>query len=162
MVDAHLTLGIQLEKDSHKKSLKSQSSLGSCYSLAPQQVSQKFKWARELSWTRWNINTPHEVYRSANRFPLKTGSLDAVDVASDALHRAFGDTSMANCTVSNRSPDATFQRPVAPSGALRSFTNSLSLRPDTTRCVRCSGKVYNLPGYGTGCYPVSPVLASGA
>ena len=163
MVDAHLNLGIQLEKDSHKKSLKSQSSLGSCYSLAPQQVSQMFKWARELSWTRWrSINTPHEVQGSANRFPLKTGSLDTVDVAPDALHRASGDTLMANCTVSDRSPDATPQRPVASFGAPRSFTNSLSLRPDATRHVRCSGKVYNLPGYGTGRYPMSPVLASGA
>jgi len=46
VVDAHLTLGIQLEKDSLKKSLKSQSSLGSCYSLAPKQVSLMFKWAK--------------------------------------------------------------------------------------------------------------------
>jgi len=136
VVDVHLTLGIQLEKDSHKKYLKSQYSLGSCYSLAPQQVSQMFNWAKDLSWTRWrSINTPHEVQRLANRFPLKTGSPDAVDVAPDVLHRASGDTS--NCTASDRSLDATSQRLVAPSGALGSFTNSLSLRPDATRCVRC-------------------------
>ena len=79
----------------------------------------------------------YKVQRSANRFPLKTGSPDAVDVAPDALHRASGDTSTAKCTVSDRSPDATSYRPVAPSGAPRSFTNSLSLRPDATRCVRC-------------------------
>jgi len=97
-----------LEKDSLKKSLKSQSSLGSCYSLAPQQVSQMFKWARDLSWTRWrSINTPHEVQRSANRFPLKTGSPDAVNVAPDALHRAFGDTQRLTVPASDRSPDAT-------------------------------------------------------
>jgi len=133
-----LTLGIQLEKDSLTKSLKSQSSLGSCCSLAPQQVSQMFKWARDLSWTRWrSINTPHKVQRSVNRFPQKTGSPDAVDVAPDALHRASGDTSTANCTWSDRSPDAISQRPVAPSDAPGSFTNSLSLRPDATWCVRC-------------------------
>ena len=138
MVDVHLTLGIQLEKDSHKKSLNSPSSLGSCYSLAPQQVSQMFKWARELSWTRWrSINTPHEVQGSANRFPLKKGSPDAVDVAPDALHRTFGDTSTANCIASDRSPDAIYECLVAPSSAPGSFTNSLSLRPDATRCVRC-------------------------
>jgi len=155
-----MTLGIQLEKDSHKKSLKSQSSLGSCFSLAPQQVSQMFNWARELSWMRWrSINTPHEVQGSANHFSLKMGSPEAVDVALDALHRASGDTSTANCIVSDRPPDATSQRPVAPSGALYKLP---SLRPDGTRCVRCSGKVYNLPGYGTGRYPVSLVLASGA
>jgi len=137
VVDAHLTLGIQLEKDSHKKSLKSQSSLDSCYSLAPQQVPQMFKWARELSWTRWRcINTPHEVQGTTNGFPVKTGSPDAVDVAPDALHRASGDTSTANCTASDRSPDATSQHPVAPFGAPGSFTNSLSLRPDATRCAR--------------------------
>ena len=158
-----MTLGIQLEKDSLKKSLKSQSSLGSCYSLAPQQVSQMLKWARDLSWTRWrSINTPHEVQRSANRFPLKMGSPDAIDVAPDALHRASGDTQRLTIPASDRSLDATSQRPVAPTGAPGSFTNSLSLRPDATRCVRCSGQVYNLPGFGTGRCPVSPVLASGA
>ena len=134
-----MTLGIQLEKDSHKKSLKSQSSLGSCYSLAPQRVSQLFKWARDLPWTRWrSINTPHEVQGSANRFTLKMGS-------PDALHRASGDTSTANCTVSDRSPDATSQRPVLPSGAT----------------VRCSEEVYNLPEFRTGRYPASLVLEYG-
>ena len=130
-----MTLGIQPQKDSHKKSLKSQSSLGSCYSLAPQQVSQMFKWARDLSWTSWrSINTPHEVQRSANHFPLKTGSPDAV-------HRASGDTSMANCTWSDRSPDVNSQRPVAPSGAPEIFPKLSELE--------------------TGRYPVRPVLASG-
>jgi len=152
-----------LEKDSLKKSLKSQSSLGSCCSLAPQQVSQMFKWARDLSWTRWrSINTPHEVQRSANRFTLKTGSSDAVSVAPDALHRAFGAPPRLTVPASDRSSDANSQRPVAPSGALESFTTSLSMGPDTTRCVRCSGEVYNLPGCGTGRYPVRPVRASGA
>ena len=134
MVDAYLTLGIQLEKDSHKKSLKSKSSLGSCYSLAPQQVSQMFKWARDLSWTRWrSINTPHKVQGSANRFPLKTGSPDAVDVTTDALHRASDDTQWLTVPTSDRSPDATSQCPVAPSGASGRIATSLSLRPDATR-----------------------------
>ena len=93
VVDAHLTLGIQLEEDSHKKSLKSQSSLGSCFSLATQSVSQLFKWVRDLSWTRWrSINTPHEVQGSANGFTLKTGSPDARYVEPDALHWASGDS----------------------------------------------------------------------
>jgi len=138
VVDAHLTLGIQLEKDSHKKSLKSQSSLGSCFCLAPQQVSLMLKWARELSWTMWrSINTPHEVQRSTNRFPLKTGSPDAVDVAPDALHRASGDIQRLIVPASDWSLDATSQRPVKPYGAPGSFTSSLSLRLDAAQCVQC-------------------------
>jgi len=134
----HLDSWNSLEKDSHKKSLKSQSSLGSYYSLAQQQVSQMFKWARDLSWTRWrSINTPHEVQRSANSFPLKTGSPDAVIVASDALHRASGAPQRLTVPASDRSTDANSQRPVAPSGVLGSFTNSLSTGPDATRCVQC-------------------------
>ena len=66
-------------------------------------------------------------------FYTKMGSPDAVDVAPDALHWASGDTSMAN----RASGDTTSQRPVAPSCAPGSFTTSLSLRPDATRCVRC-------------------------
>ena len=49
----------------------------------------------------------HEVQRSANCFPLKTGSPDAVDVAPDALHRASGDTQRLTVPASDRSPDAT-------------------------------------------------------
>ena len=75
--------------------------------------------------------------RVGNRFPLKTGSPDAVDVALDALHRASGDTQQLTVPASNRSPDATSQRPVPPSGAPERFATSLSLRPDTTRRVRC-------------------------
>jgi len=133
MVDALLTLGIQLEKDSHKKTLKSQSSLGSCFSLAPQGDSQLIKWARDLPWTRWSINTPHEVQGSANRFTLKTGSPDAVDVAPNALHRESGDTQWLTLLASDRSPDATSQRPVPPCGARVNFSPSLSLGPDATR-----------------------------
>jgi len=134
VVDAHLTLGIQLEEDSHKKSLKSQSSLGSCFSLAPQSVSQLFKWARDLSWMRWrSINTPHEVQGSANRFTLKTGSPDARYVAPDALHRVSGDLITANYTLSSRPPNATSQCPVLPFGASVNFSPSQSLGPDATR-----------------------------
>jgi len=104
----------------------------------------------------------YKVQRSANRFPLKTGSPDAVDVALDALHRASGDTQWITVPVSDRSPDANSQRPVAPSGARWSFTNSLSVGPDATRCVRCSREVYNLPGCGTGRCLVSPMPAFGA
>jgi len=106
-MDAHLTLGIPLEKDSHKKSLKYQSSLGSCFSLAPQGDSQLIKWARDLPWMRWSINTPHQVQGLDNRFTLKTGSPDAGYVAPDALHQASGDLITANCTLSDRAPDAT-------------------------------------------------------
>ena len=138
MVDAHLTLGIQLEKDSQKKSLKSQSSLGSCFYLAPQGDSQLIKWARDLPWTRWrNINTHHQVQGSANCFTLKTGSQDAGYVAPDALHRASGDLITANCTLSDRASDTTSQRPVTPSSARMNFTSSLSLGPDATRRVWC-------------------------
>jgi len=87
---------------------------------------------------RWrSIDTPHEVQRSAKRFPLKTGSPDAVNVAPDALHRASGDTQWLTVPASDRSPDASSQRPVAPSGAPGSFTNSLSMGPDATQYVRC-------------------------
>ena len=87
-----------LEKDSLKKTLKSQSSLGSCCSLAPQQVSLMFKWARELSWMRWrSINTIHEVQRSANHFPLKTGSSDALYVAPDAQSVRCSITASCTC-----------------------------------------------------------------
>jgi len=134
VVDTHLTLGIQLENDSYKKSLKSQSSLGSWFSLAPQSDSQLNKWARDLPWTRWrSINTPHQVQGSANRFTLKMGSPDASYVAPDALHQASGDLITANCTLSDRAPDATSQRLVTPSGARINFTSSLSLGPDATR-----------------------------
>ena len=106
-----------------------------------------FKWARELSKMRWrSINTLHEVQMSAKRFPLKTVSPNTVNVAPDALHRASGDTQWLTVPMSDRSPDATSQRPVAPSGGT----------------VRCSGEFYKLPEYGTGRYPVRPVLASRA
>ena len=134
MVDALLTLGIQLEKDSHKKTLKSQSSLGSCFSLAPQGDSQLIKWVRDLPWTRWrSINTPHKVQGSSNHFTLKPRSPDASFVAPDAMHRASGDLITANYTLSDRAPDATSQHPVTPSGARMNFTSSLSLGPDATR-----------------------------
>ena len=133
-MDAHLTLGIPLGKDSHKKSLKSQSSLGSCLSLAPQGDSQRIKWARELPWTRWrSINTPHQVQGSANRYTLKMGSPDAVDVELDALHRASGDTQRLTVLASDRAPDATSERPVTPSDVRVNLTPSLSLGPDATR-----------------------------
>jgi len=47
-----LDLLILTREGSLKKSLKSQSSLGSCFSLAPQGVSQLNKWAKEsyLGW----------------------------------------------------------------------------------------------------------------
>ena len=138
MVDAHLTLRIQLEKDSHKKSLKSQSSLGSCFSLAPQGDSQLIKWARDLPWTRWrSINTPHQVQGSANRYTLKTGPPDAVDVAPDALHGASGDTQRLTVLASDSAPDATFECLVTLSGVRVNLTPSLSLGPDATRGVRC-------------------------
>jgi len=84
-----------------------------------------------MMWT--SINTPHQVQGSANRFTLKTGSPDASYVALDALHRASGGLVTANCTLSDRAPDATSQRPVAPSGVRVNFTPSLSLGPDATR-----------------------------
>jgi len=75
-----------LEKDSLKKSLNSQSSLGSCFSLAPQGVSQLNKWAKYLPWTRWgSINTPHQVQGPATRIPEKMGAPDALNVALDTL-----------------------------------------------------------------------------
>ena len=40
-------------------------------------------------------------------FSTKNRVIDTVDVAPDALHRASGDTSTANCTASDRSADAT-------------------------------------------------------
>ena len=138
MVDAHLTLGIQLEKDSHKKSLKSQFALGSCFSLAAKGDSQPIKWARDLRWTGWrSINTPHEFQGLANCFTLKIGSPDAGYVAPDALHRASGDLITANITLSDRAPDAISKRPVTPSGARMNFTSSLSLGPDATQRVWC-------------------------
>jgi len=137
-----LTLGTQLETDSLKKSLNSQSSLGSCFFLAPQGDSQLIKWARDLPWTRWrSINTPHQVQGLANYFKLKTGAPNTGDVAPDALYRASGDPLTANCTLSDRAPDAPSLGPVAPSGV------RVNLHP---------------PGYGTGRSPTSPVLASGA
>ena len=126
-----------------------------------------FKWARDLSWTRWrSINTIHEVQRSANRFPLKTGSPDAHYVAPDALHRASGASQRLPVLLSDRSPDANSQRPVhrpvlgetlqAPCAWDRMLPSA------SGASVWCSGKACNLPGYGTGRYPVRPVLASGA
>jgi len=134
VVDAHLTFGIPLEKDSHKKSLKSQSSLGSCCSLAPQGDSQLIKWARDLPWTRWrSINTLYQVQGLTNHFTLKTGAPDAVDVALDALYRASSDTQWQTILASDRAPDATSERPVTPSGVRVNLTPSLSLGPDATR-----------------------------
>jgi len=134
VVNAHLTLGIPLEKDSHKKSLKFLSSLGSCFSLAPQGDSQLIKWARDLPWTRWrSINTPHQVQGSANCFTLKTGSPDAVDVAPDALHQASGDTQQLTILASDKAPDATSESPLTPSDVRVNLTPYLSLGPDATR-----------------------------
>jgi len=134
VVDAHLTLGTQLEKDSHKKSLKTQSSLGSCFSLAPQGDSQLIKWARDLPWARWrSINTPHQVEEPANRYTLKTGAPNVVDVAPDTLHRASSDTQRLIVLSYDRAPDAPIECPVAPSGVRVKLTPSLSLGPDATR-----------------------------
>ena len=81
------------------------------------------------------IYTPQSP-KVGNRFTLKTGSPDAGYVAPDALHRAFGDLIMANCTC---------------------LTQHRTLLPS----VRCSEELYTLPEFRTGHYPVSPVLASG-
>jgi len=117
-----LTLGTQLEKDSLKKSLNSQSSLGSCFSLAPQGVSQLIKWARDLPRTRWrSINTPHQVQGSATHFPQKMGAPDVLNVAPDALHRASGAPLTANCTFSDSTPDAPSVSPLPSSGVRVNF-----------------------------------------
>ena len=130
MVDAHF----QLEKDSHKKSLKSQSCLCSCCSLAPQGDSQLIKWAKDLPWTKWrSIYTPQQVQGPANHFTLKMGAPDAVDVAPDALHRASGDTQRPTVLVSDRAQGATSERPVTPTGVRVNVTPSLSLEPDATQ-----------------------------
>ena len=72
----------------------------------------------------------------------------------------------ANCTCSDRSPDANFQRPVhrpvlgetlhAPCAWDRTLPGA------SGASVRCSGKVWNLLGNGTRRYPVRSVLASSA
>ena len=103
MVDAHSNSWNSLEKDSLKKSLNSQSSLASCFSLTPQGVSQLNKWARDLSWMRWSINTPHQVQGPATRIPQKTSAPDAFDVAPDALRRGSDATLMASCTCKSSS-----------------------------------------------------------
>ena len=88
-----------LGKDSLKKTLNFQSSIGSCFSLAPQGVSQLNKWVRVLSWTRWrSINTPHQVQGPATRSQQKSSAPDALDVAPDAFCRVSSATVTASCT----------------------------------------------------------------
>jgi len=71
---------------------------------------------------RWrSINTPHQVQGLANRYTLKTGAPDAVDVAPDALHRASGDTQWLTVLASDRALDATSERPVTPPGVRVNF-----------------------------------------
>jgi len=178
------TLGTQLEKDSLKKSLNSQSSLGSCFSLAPQGVSLLIKWARELLWTRWrSINNPHQVQGPANRFPLKTGAPDAHNVAPDALHRASGDTLTANSTFSDSALDAPSVGQM-PSSSEREnlhppwvwdrtlpdesgasvrcpgqLQTSLGMRPDAPRWVRCERSVPN-PRHPVTLTKVSPTRSA--
>ena len=82
---------------------------------------------------RWSIDTPHQVQGPTNRYTPKMEAPDAGYVALDALHRAYGDLITANCTLSDRAPDATSERPLTPSGVRVNLTPSLSLGPDATR-----------------------------
>ena len=145
MVDAHLNSWNSLEKDSLKKSLNSQSSLGSCFSLAPQGDSQLIKWARDLPWMRWrSINTPHQVQGPATRIPQKTSASDVLNVAPGALHRASGTPLTASCTCNCHTPN-TQHRVRCPTET--AFGEAAS----------CS-----LSRYRTGRTPAGPVHASSA
>jgi len=156
-----LTLGTQLDEveeykylTSLKKYLNSQSSLGSCFSLALQGDSQLIKWARELPWMRWrSINTPHQVQGPANHFTLKTGAPDACNVAPNALHRASGDTLMANCTLSNREPNAPSVGPVASSGVRGNlhppWVWDRTLPGESGASVRCPSLLQTALGMGS-------------
>jgi len=89
-----LKLLILTREGSLKKSLKSQSSLGSCFSLAPQGVSQLNKWARWIS-----INTPHQVQEPTTQNQQISYAPNTIYVASDALRRESSASPTASCTL---------------------------------------------------------------
>ena len=103
---------------------------------------------------RWrSINTPHQVQGPANHFTLKTGAPDACNVAPNALHRASGDTLMANCTLSDREPNAPSVGLVASSGVRGNlhppWVWDRTLPGESGASVRCPGLLQTALGMGS-------------